>query len=145
MTTRGESGPVGLTTTAVMSVSMDPPLIGVAVGRTSRSLPALLDASAFAVQVLRHDRAETAGVFASRSTDKFAGLDVDETERGTPVLTGDARYVVECEHWDTVEAGDHILLIGQVVGVTSGRRHEPRGLVYFERGFHQVGMPTEIP
>jgi flavin reductase (DIM6/NTAB) family NADH-FMN oxidoreductase RutF len=141
--------PAGLTTTAVMSVSLDPPLVAVGVGRQSRTLAVLREARAFVLHVLHHDRQDTAAVFASRAPDKFAGLAVRAGRDQVPVLTDDARYALECTTWQEVDAGDHVLLLGRVVEVHQGTvGDEPAGparaLVHFDRAFHQVPAPAAV-
>jgi flavin reductase (DIM6/NTAB) family NADH-FMN oxidoreductase RutF len=143
VTTAAGGTPAGLTTTAVMSVSLDPPLVAVGVDRSSRTLAPLREARRFAVHVLPHDREELATVFASKAPDKFAGLEVRPGLGGVPVLTEDARHVVECETWAEVDAGDHVLLVGQVLRVHSAGADEGRALVHFDRAFHQVGAARE--
>lgn len=139
VTTAAGGVPAGLTTTAVMSVSLDPPLVAVGVARSSRTLAPLRDARRFAVHVLPHDREEVATVFASKAPDKFAGLAVRPGLGGVPVLTEDARHVVECETWAELEAGDHVLLVGQVLRVHSAGADQGRALVHFDRAFHEIG------
>lgn len=139
VTTSADGVPAGLTTTAVMSVSLDPPLVAVGVGRTSRTLGPLRAARRFAVHVLPHDREDVAAVFASKSADKFTGLAVRPGEGGVPVLVDAARHVVECETWAEVEAGDHVLLVGRVVRVHGAAADDGRALVHFDRAFHPVG------
>jgi flavin reductase (DIM6/NTAB) family NADH-FMN oxidoreductase RutF len=139
VTTAVEGVPAGLTTTAVMSVSLEPPLVAVGVDRSSRTLGVLRTARRFAVHVLAHDREQVARTFASKSADKFAGRRVHAGAHGVPVLPEDARHVLECETWSEVEAGDHVLVIGRVAGVHASRPDDGRALVHFERSFHQVG------
>ena len=139
VTTAADGVPAGLTTTAVMSVSLEPPLVAVGVGWSSRTLAPLREARRFALHVLPHDREEVATRFASKAPDKFAGLVVHPGLGGVPVLTGDARHVLECETWAEVEAGDHVLLVGRVVRVHSADVGHGRALVHFDRAFHQVG------
>jgi len=139
VTTAADGVPAGLTTTAVMSVSLDPPLVAVGVGRSSRTLGPLRVARRFAVHVLPHDREEVATVFASKAPDKFAGLTVRPGAGDVPVLADDARHVLECETWAEVEAGDHVLLVGRVVRVHAAEADDRRALVHFDRRFHEVG------
>ena len=139
VTTVSDGVPAGLTTTAVMSVSLDPPLVAVGVGRSSRTLAPLREARRFVVHVLPHDREEVATVFASKAPDKFAGLAVRPGLGGVPVLADDARYAVECETWTELEAGDHVLLVGRVLRVHSAGPDQGRALVHFDRTFHGIG------
>jgi flavin reductase (DIM6/NTAB) family NADH-FMN oxidoreductase RutF len=141
VTTVAGGVPAGLTTTAVMSVSLDPPLVAVGVGRSSRTLAPLREARRFAVHVLPHDREDVATVFASKAPDKFAGRTVRPGLGGVPVLAEDARHVVECETWAEIDAGDHVLLVGQVLRVHSSGPEQGRALVHFDRAFHEIGAP----
>ena len=145
VTTAAGGVPAGLTTTAVMSVSLDPPLVAVGVAHSSRTLGPLRAARRFAVHVLAHDGREVAAVFASKAADKFAGLAVRPGEGGVPVLVEDARHVLECETWTEVEAGDHLLLLGRVVRVHASGSAEGRALVHFDRTFHEVGATGRPP
>ncbi|GHH69398.1 flavin reductase family protein [Promicromonospora soli] len=139
VTTAADGVPAGLTTTAVMSVSLEPPLVAVGVGTSSRTLAPLREARRFAVHVLPHDREKVATLFASKAPDKFAGLAVRPGLGGIPVLPEDARHILECETWEEIEAGDHVLLVGRVVRVHSARSDQGRALVHFDRAFHQLG------
>jgi flavin reductase (DIM6/NTAB) family NADH-FMN oxidoreductase RutF len=78
--------PRGLTTTAVTSVSLEPPLLLVCIDRSSRTLPALLHARAFVVNVLDARHAPLAKHFASKAEDKFAALDWTNDESHLPIL-----------------------------------------------------------
>src|SRR5437764_15186396 len=86
----GGDVPRGLTTTAVSSVSAEPPLLLVCVDLTSRTLPALRDGGRFVVNFLREGRSELARLFASKADDKFEGVDWRPTASGMPVLESDA-------------------------------------------------------
>src|SRR5438552_17456767 len=82
--------PRGLTTTAVSSVSADPPLLLVCVDLTSRTLPALRAGGRFVVNFLREGRAELARLFASKRDDKFEHVSWRASASGIPVLEDDA-------------------------------------------------------
>src|SRR3954469_20658275 len=78
--------PRGLTTTAVSSVSAEPPLLLVCVDLTSRTLPARRAGGSFAVTFLREGRAELARTVASKAEDKFEQVEWRATASGLPVL-----------------------------------------------------------
>jgi flavin reductase (DIM6/NTAB) family NADH-FMN oxidoreductase RutF len=115
---RGED--VGMTATAFMSVSLDPPLAMVSV-RTGSRLDELLERQPlWAASVLSESQRHIAGRFAmkGRLSDRllFAELAPGRGEAsGAPVL-GDALAVVECRTEQRVTAGDHTLVIGRVLG-----------------------------
>src|SRR5215470_1017226 len=83
VTTLDASGaPRGLTSTAVSSVSAEPPLLLVCVDLESRTLPALRAGGRFVVNFLREGRSELARVFASKAEDKFERVEWRATEFG---------------------------------------------------------------
>ena len=128
-----EGAPRGLTTTAVTSVSLDPPLLLVCVGRGSRTLPALRRARAFAVNVLDAGHAHVALRFGSKSEEKFAELAWTPGPGGQPILHDHCIAWAECRTWSEVEAGDHVILIGEVAHGAAAYHRE--SLVYFRRDF----------
>lgn len=106
--------PLGFTANAVASVSLDPVLVLVAVDRNSASLPTLLASGAFALSFLKADHADLARRFSSEGRDaRFRGLELGVERTGAPVLR-DALAWVDCTLWKVVEAGDHLVVFGEV-------------------------------
>lgn len=108
--------PRGFTCSAVTSVSVDPPLLLVCLDRAARSLPPLLSAGAFVVNVLADGAQDVARVFASRSERKFSGVrwQPSAAAGGAPVLTELSVGHAECTVMRSVKAGDHWIVIGRV-------------------------------
>src|SRR5205085_6098345 len=97
VTTLDESGePKGLTTSAVASVSAEPPLLLVCVDFTSRTLPALRAGGRFLVNFMRAGTAELCRRFASKAEDKYGSVAWRPTESGMPLLYEDAIAWAEC-------------------------------------------------
>jgi len=133
VTTLDEAGePKGLTTSAVASVSAEPPLLLVCVDFTSRTLPALRAGGRFLVNFMRAGTAELCRLFASKAENKFAAVAWRPTESGMPLLREDAIAWAECVTVQEVEAGDHVVLVGQVeAGEPPAAGEQP--LVYYRR------------
>ncbi|WP_335983630.1 MULTISPECIES: flavin reductase family protein [Streptomycetaceae] len=114
---RGED--VGMTATAFMSVSLEPPLVLVSV-RVGSRMEELLDRQPrWAVSVLSESQRHIAGRFAMRGriSDRLLFEDVAYYRgeaSGAPVLGG-ALAILECETQQSVVAGDHVLAIGRVL------------------------------
>jgi flavin reductase (DIM6/NTAB) family NADH-FMN oxidoreductase RutF len=125
--------PRGLTTTAVTSVSLYPSLLLVCVGRGSRTLPALRRARAFAVNVLDAGNAHVALRFGSKAEEKFAQLAWTPGPEGQPILHDHCIAWAECRTWSEVEAGDHVIVIGEVTNGAAA--YDRDSLVYFRRNF----------
>jgi flavin reductase (DIM6/NTAB) family NADH-FMN oxidoreductase RutF len=114
---RGED--VGMTATAFMSVSLEPPLVLVSVRIGSRMEELLDRQPRWAVSVLSESQRHIAGRFAMRGriSDRLLFEDVAYYRgeaSGAPVLGG-ALAILECETQQSVAAGDHVLAIGRVL------------------------------
>lgn len=130
---------VGITASAVCSVSLRPPKILVCVDRGSRSHDAFMTCTNFAINVLHASHVAVALRFAKPGGDKFAGFTGFYRSSLEVPLLRDAAAVLECRSDIVVRAGDHSILIADVVNA-SHRRVAP--LLYFDRSFHTT---TPIP
>jgi 3-hydroxy-9,10-secoandrosta-1,3,5(10)-triene-9,17-dione monooxygenase reductase component len=118
----GPDGPAGATANAVVSVSLEPPLMLASLDRGSRTCGAVRAAGAFGISVLRSGHAELARSFASRAPHTEKWREIPWTERsGVPILD-EAIAWIACRLRDSHDAGDHVLLIGTVLelGATDG-------------------------
>ena len=114
ITTRDADGtPRGMTANSFTSVSLDPPLLLVCVAKSALSYPAFIESGCFAVNILHDGQVDVSAVFASKSTEKFQSVHHDLIHTGAPVLT-DSLTWFDCSMFNTVDAGDHAILIGQV-------------------------------
>lgn len=111
ITTRTPEGDHGMTVSAFMSVSLDPPLICISVGNRARMLPRIEAAGRFAVSILAEHMGAHALHFAGRTNEALT--DLFEDACGLPMVRGAAAVFVT-DLVQRVAAGDHILLIGQV-------------------------------
>ena len=108
-----EGHDIGLTANSFNSVSLDPPMVLWSLAKDARSLPAFLAAPHFAVHVLAADQEELSKRFATRGSEKFAGLDVERGASQVPLLRGcSARF--QCRTAFRHEGGDHVIFVGAV-------------------------------
>jgi flavin reductase (DIM6/NTAB) family NADH-FMN oxidoreductase RutF len=119
VTTAGSDGPAGMTTTAVASLSLDPLLLLACFDRGSRTLAVVRESRRFAVNVLRAGDEDLAAVFASKrvAREKFEAVTHTEAH-GVPVLDNALAWIA-CELRELVPGGDHVIGIGDVVGMSS--------------------------
>lgn len=127
--------PAGMTATAFSSVSLSPPMVLVCVNATARTRRAIEGHSAFGVNVLATGQEHIARQFASRISDKFEGVAWRRGVTGVPLLEG-ALATVECRVHHAVEAGTHIVYIGEVLGGSVG---DGEPLLYYEGAYREVG------
>jgi flavin reductase (DIM6/NTAB) family NADH-FMN oxidoreductase RutF len=120
VTAVGADGPAGLTTNAVASLSLDPPLLLVCFDNESRTLPVVREARRFAINVLGSGQEALADVFASKAVaaEKFASV-THTVSDGVPVLD-DALAWLACDLRDLHPGGDHTIGIGEVTALGAG-------------------------
>ena len=143
VTTLDASGaPRGLTTQSFAGLSTEPPLMIVAIDKTSRTLPSARAHRSFVVNFLKFGAEEVATRFASKSDDKFAGIKwrPSAVANGAPILHECVVAYAECAIVREVEAGDHWILIASVEGgdVLGGTP-----LLYYRRTY--AAWPEEKP
>jgi flavin reductase (DIM6/NTAB) family NADH-FMN oxidoreductase RutF len=127
-------GPAGLTTNAVTSLSLAPPLLLVCFDNTSRTLPIVREAGRFAVNVLRAGQEDLAATFASKDllpAEKFAAV-THTVDHGVPVLDGALAWLA-CDLGAMHPGGDHTIGIG---AVTQMDAEDGEPLLFF-RGEYQ--------
>jgi flavin reductase (DIM6/NTAB) family NADH-FMN oxidoreductase RutF len=105
--------PVGCTVNAFSSLSLDPPLVLVCIGRERSSHALLTDGPGYGVNILRHDQSELALRFARSGGDRFAGVETRPGRHGVPLLAG-AIAQIECDLFDVLDGGDHSIVVGRV-------------------------------
>ena len=103
-----EGRPEGLSVGTFVRASLEPPLVGFFVAKTSKSWPAIASTGSFCVSVLGHDQSALSRRFAVSELDKFEGVSWRPAPSGNPVLSGAVAYV-ECDVDRVVETGDHLL------------------------------------
>lgn len=141
VTTMADDLPHGATVSSFASLSLNPPLVSVAFDRGSALLRQIQAVGRFGVNILGHAQDELAMTFARHGADRFAAADWFD-DHGLPRLAGAAGWMV-CELYQTVEAGDHLLLFGLVRAASS--RQDLAPLVYAHRTFGTHSRFTERP
>ena len=132
VTARGAGGhPAGMTASSVASVSLDPPLLLVAVDRQNDMHDALLAAADFAINILAADQEAMARRFAAVEANRFDGVGYREGRRGVPLIDGALAHI-ECAKHAAVPSGDHTVFFGLVTG---GEVSERRPLLYYRGGY----------
>jgi flavin reductase ActVB len=124
--------PVGFTATGFSSVSLVPPLVLVCIDRTARVHDPIVAALYFGVSILQECQAALAMRFAQRGVDRFRSVSLKTNgTAGVPLIEG-ALANLRCRHHAHHPAGDHTILVGEVVDATVAAG-EP--LLHFARLF----------
>ncbi|MGW3410758.1 flavin reductase family protein [Streptomyces sp. NPDC000888] len=133
---------IGMTATAFMSVSLDPPLVMVSLRDGSRMDDLLAEQPLWAVSVLSESQRHIAGRFAmkGRISDRLLFEDIPYTrgKASGALLVGGSLATLEVRTEQRVPAGDHTLVIGRVLtaGLPSG---DGGPLTYFKGRYRQLG------
>jgi flavin reductase (DIM6/NTAB) family NADH-FMN oxidoreductase RutF len=125
ITTEDASGPHGMTVNSLTSVSLDPPLLLVCFNHGARTAEAAVASGRFVVNILSRRQQAIALRFAARGEDHFAGLDLEYAGHRVPVVP-QALAHLECDVERVVEAGDHTIVFGAVIGAST-RDGDPLG------------------
>lgn len=136
ITARDEQGPMGLTATSFVSISLDPPLVGFAVDKGSATWARLRHARSMVVHLLGEEQDTLASTFATRGIDRFgAPTSWASLTTGEPLLTDVATWL-RCATHTRVTLGDHHLVVGEVVDACIDGDCSP--LLYHQRGYRSV-------
>jgi 3-hydroxy-9,10-secoandrosta-1,3,5(10)-triene-9,17-dione monooxygenase reductase component len=132
VTGKGQSDePLGITIGSFVSISLDPPLAGFFIGRTSRTWPLIAARGTFTANVLSATQAELCWRFAKDATDgsRFTGLQVETSANGSPVLP-DVVATIDCTVHTSHVVGDHDLVVGAVTDVQARNTSHPSMVFY---------------
>lgn len=131
--------PVGVTCQSFFSVSIDPPLVAVCVGRTSKTYPLIRSAKGFMVNVLDSSQDAISSAFARSGTDKWAGVAWSRGgAAGHPVIDG-VHAAVDCRIESEFGAGDHFLVIARVQRLWARSDGDP--LLFYRGLYHRLHQP----
>ena len=142
VTARTVAGPRGMTATAVMSLSLEPPTLGVAINRTASLHPELAQGRPLSIQLLSEDQADLAKAFGGGlpPKDRFSLGWWSCDAWSNPLLEG-ACANLSCVVDQRVEVATHSLLVVRVLGVRAAP--DARPLIYAHGQF--TGLPDLEP
>lgn len=126
--------PHGMTANSFTSVSLVPPLLLVCVDHRSKLLECFRHNLHFGINVLDQSQRHHSERFAGSGYDRFEGVEWYAGRTGVPLLPN-ALATIECKRVKMVTAGDHDIVIGEVVHAIC-RDGEP--LVYFGSQYRQL-------
>ncbi|WP_040159212.1 flavin reductase [Nigerium massiliense] len=140
VTAAGTDGPVGLTTSSVVSVSVDPVSLAYVISGSGPNAEGLLHAGTCVVHMLGAHDVELAQTFARSGSERFTPEQGWVTlPTGEPYLPS-GRVALRCRTRDVVSVGTSRLVVAEVVEVIEGSPGEP--VVYQDRAFHTLRRVT---
>ena len=120
-----------LVVNAFMSVSLEPPLVAFAVGRSSLTWRRMRRSARLGINVLDRGVGDVRER-ARPGADRLAGLDVQLEGDGVPRVAGAVAFLL-AEVVDERPVGDHVLAISEVLDVACDDARQP--LVFFDGAF----------
>jgi flavin reductase (DIM6/NTAB) family NADH-FMN oxidoreductase RutF len=126
--------PHGMTANSFTSVSLEPPLVSVCIDRRTRLLDWLNAGSPFAVNVLGVNQSDLSSRFARPGEDRFGNTRWNAGAYSTPLIQDTLGYF-ECRVTSTLEAGDHVIVVGEVLSCEC-REGEP--LIFFGGSYREL-------
>ncbi|MDT5360937.1 MAG: hypothetical protein QOC69_2699 [Mycobacterium sp.] len=125
----------GMAASSFTSVSLDPALVSVCVANTSTTWPKLAKLERLGLSVLAGDHAPIARALASKTGDRFDGVDWTATDSGAVFVHG-ATLWLECTPFKRVAAGDHEIVVLQIVALAMYPDVAP--MVFHRSNFHEL-------
>lgn len=132
--------PEGMAASSFTTVSLDPPLVSVCVANTSTTWPKLAKLDHLGLSVLAGEHGPIARALASRTGDRFSGIDWTATETGAVFVHGSTLWL-ECTPFKRVEAGDHEIVILEIVSLAAYPDVAP--MIFHRSGFHELAPTPE--
>lgn len=122
--------PVAATIGSFGSVSLDPPLVLFSIARSSKAYAIWSAVGEFAVNILDSSQTEISNTFARALTDKWKDVaPLPGSQTDTLLLPGAVAWL-ECETYQRIDGGDHLIVLGKVVALSRNGQNSPSPLVF---------------
>jgi flavin reductase (DIM6/NTAB) family NADH-FMN oxidoreductase RutF len=125
----------GMAASSFTSVSLDPALVSVCVANSSTTWPKLARLERLGLSVLAGEHAPVARALASKTGNRFSGVDWMATDTGAVFVHG-ATLWLECAPYKRIEAGDHEIVVLQIVSLAIYPDVAP--MVFHRSNFHEL-------
>lgn len=128
----------GMTVNSFTSISLDPPLISVALKQLTHTHELIQKSGEFAITILASNQGELSDRFAGKMpgmADRFEGIEIERLAIDAPLLKGGIAYL-NCRVKNTINAGENTLFIAEVIAARGVGDGDP--LVYHNRVFWKL-------
>lgn len=137
--TSKDGTPVGFTANSFTSVSLNPPLLLVCPAKSLSSFEVFANCDSFVVNILSEDQQNISNIFAGSKDDRFSQISWHKDDQGNPIIDGALTHF-SCKTDRNLEAGDHNLLVGEVLSFSNREGH---GLGYASGGYFSLALERE--
>lgn len=138
VTTRLDDRVYGLTVSSFSSLSIDPLLVLVCIANTNPLVEMVRASQVAAISLLADHQEDVSRYFAQpgrKPVTRYEDFATEAWATGAPIISGSVAGL-DCELFDLVEGGDHMILLGRVVEARFNADKMP--LLYFRRGYRKV-------
>jgi flavin reductase (DIM6/NTAB) family NADH-FMN oxidoreductase RutF len=128
----------GMTVNSFTSISLEPPLISVALRNLTRTYDLVTKANEFSVTILSSSQGELSDRFAGRIPhiqDRFEGVETETLSIAAPLIKGGMAYF-NCHVKDAFLVGENTLFVAEVIAVRGEGEGDP--LVYHNRVYWKL-------
>ena len=129
-----------MTVNSFTALSLEPPLVLVAIEKQTRTHGIMQKAGSYAVSILDESQKAISERFAGRDTEqsnRFLDLETKTFETGSPILSGALAFFdcrVRAEH----DTGTHTLFIGEVILAGQSSNESSAPLIYYNRDYRSL-------
>lgn len=128
----------GMTVNSFTSISLEPPMVALALKRLTHTHDLVEKSGEFAVTILSADQKELSDRFAGKFPDikdRFEGVPTDTLVLDIPLLRGGIAYF-NCRVVNSMPVGENTLFVAEVIAVRGEGDGDP--LVYHNRVYHRI-------
>ncbi|MBK9924858.1 MAG: flavin reductase family protein [Anaerolineales bacterium] len=125
----------GMTVNSFTSISLEPPMVSVAMKQLTHTHELVQKSGEFAVTILAADQGYLSDRFAGKMpnlTDRFENVETETLTLDIPVFKGGLAYF-NCRVVNTIPVGENTLFVAEVIAARGEGEGEP--LVYHNRVF----------
>ena len=126
----------GFTSSSFTSVSLLPPLVSFCINKDSSCANALISSDYFAVSILTETQVDISVHFSKYKADKFTDIPYTIGMHSKSPLITDATTHIECRKYTQYQAGDHTIVIGEVINTKVEDNLKP--LIYYLRQYREL-------
>jgi len=147
ITVSDDEGDHGMTASAFSSLSIDPPLVLVCVGKKGRMHARLEKLDHFAINLLDGAQESVSNRFAGwweEGKSKWADLTINRGPVSGAAWIGESLACLDCSIHARLDGGDHTILVGRIEAsaVDNRPREELAPLVYFAGQYRSLAPAT---
>ena len=130
----------GITVNSFTSVSLEPPLIAIAIDQGARSHKLIRSREVFGVNILNCSQRDIAQYFAISPKPATTNLPYQHsiTNMGVPIITGSVAFL-GCHLVSSIDCSDHTIFIGRTEEIVVNEHLSP--LVYYKSQFITKDFP----